>query len=39
MTLSRLRQWIGEHRWQQDVFACLCIQNGTNAEIELMSPE
>ncbi|CAF1120872.1 unnamed protein product [Rotaria sordida] len=39
MSISRLRQLIGEHRWQQDVFACLCIRNQTSAEIELINAE
>lgn len=39
MTSSRLRQLIGERRWQQDLFACLGIQNQVSAEIELMNPE
>ncbi|CAF4736765.1 unnamed protein product [Rotaria sp. Silwood1] len=39
MTVSRLRQLIGEQRWQQDVFACLYIRNQTSADIELMNAE
>ncbi|CAF5137413.1 unnamed protein product, partial [Rotaria sp. Silwood1] len=39
MTVSRLRQLIGEQRWKQDVFACLYIRNQTSADIELMNAE
>jgi hypothetical protein len=39
MTMPRLRQLFGEHRWQQDVFACLCIRDQNSADIELMNAE
>jgi len=39
MTLTRLRQLFGETRWQQDVFACLCIRDQNSADIELMNAE
>jgi len=39
MTIPRLRQLFGETRWQQDVFACLCIRNQNSADIELMNAE
>jgi len=39
MSIQRLRQLFGETRWQQDVFACICIRDQNNADIELMNAE
>lgn len=39
MTLPRLRQIIGDQRWEKEVFACLSIRQQRNAEIELMNAE
>lgn len=39
MTFPRLRQIIGEQRWQEEVFACLAIRQQQIAEIELMNAE
>jgi hypothetical protein len=39
MIMQRLRQLFGETRWQQDVFACVCIRDQNRADIELMNAE
>ena len=39
MTVSRLRELFGEHRWHKDVFACLCNRQSNSADIELMNSE
>lgn len=39
MTLKGLRQILGEQRWNNEVFACLCIHQSQSAEIELMNSE
>jgi hypothetical protein len=37
MSIQRLRQLFGDSRWQQDVFACICIRDQNSADIELMN--
>jgi len=39
MSYARLRQIIGEKRWDKEVFACLSIRDETTAEIELLNSE